>query len=262
MAYHDSPSLKIVLLDLETLPNLSEALKVWPQLSDYPGKTLRATITSIICGGWKLLDDKKVNCINAWDFPNWEVDVNDDSLVCEALFNVLHNADAVITHNGKRFDWKYLQTRLRVNNLPALPRIPHIDTKELASKNLFAFNNRLNHLGRMLTQDEKLEHEGWALWVKVWHKDKKALKDMAAYCKQDVLLLEKLFNELKPFATNLPNRALFTKRGEHICPNCASTRMIKWGYHNTKTTTYQRYRCKDCGSYARTDKRDALPRSV
>jgi len=127
---------KIIIFDLETMPNLKEALKVWPQLSQYPGKTLRASITSIICAGWKYHNEKKTHCINAWDFKNWKTNVNDDMEVCKAIREVLEDADAVVTHNGTRFDWKYLQTRLLINGLKPLPKIPHIDTCTIASRNL------------------------------------------------------------------------------------------------------------------------------
>lgn len=153
----------IVLFDLETLPNLQEALKVWPQLSQYPGKTLRATVSTIICAGWKIYGEKKVHCINAWDFKRWNKDVNDDYDVCKAIYDVLSKADAVVTHNGKRFDWKFLQTRLRKHKLSYLTKIPHIDTKELASRNMYAFNNRLGYLGEQFSKENKMEHEGWDL---------------------------------------------------------------------------------------------------
>ena len=113
---------KIVIFDLETLPNLPEALKVWPQLSSFPGRTLKATVSSIICFGYKVVDqDMKAKCLNAWDWPEWEVDVNNDRALLEMAYEILHDADAVVTHNGKRFDWRHIQTRLKKNSLPLLP---------------------------------------------------------------------------------------------------------------------------------------------
>jgi DNA polymerase elongation subunit (family B) len=147
---------KIVVFDLETLPNLRQALKVWPQLSNFPGLTLRATVSSIICFGYKQYTvDKKAKCVSAWDFPNWEIDVNDDSEVCKIAYEVLNDADAVVTHNGKRFDWRHLQTRLKANKLPLLPKIPHIDTKEIAKRHLYSFSNRLDYLGDWVVGGEK-----------------------------------------------------------------------------------------------------------
>lgn len=254
---------KIVLFDLETLPNLEKALEVWPQIDDYPGKTLRSTITSIICAGFKVYSSgEKTRVINAWDFPNWEINVNDDSFVCEEIYRVLHDADAVVTHNGVRFDWKYLQTRLLINNLPLLPKIPHIDTKALASKHLFSFNNRLGYLGEWMVKDQKMSHEGWKLWVKVYKRNQKAMQTMSKYCAQDVDLLEKVFVKLKPLAYNIPNYNLFVDPGKVQCPRCGSTRLWSKGFKYTATRYYRRYKCKDCGGYARTDSKDKNMRSI
>lgn len=257
---------KIIIFDLETLPNLKEALNVWPQLSNYPGLTLKATISTIICAGWKRYGERRTHCINAWDFPNWKKNVNDDSELVKALYDVLVDADAVVTHNGKRFDWKFFQTRLMKHGLPPLSKINHIDTKELAKRHLFTFNNRLGTIGKFLVDDNKLQHEGWDLWVKVHERNPTAMRKMERYCKQDVDLLEKIFKKMKPFISNMPNMNLYSLPhigcGKNICPNCASTRLQSKGYRYTKTTIYKRYICKDCGTYSRTDKQDRMPRTL
>jgi len=95
---------KIVAFDLETIPNLREALTVWPQLSNYPGQTLKASINSIVCFGWKILGEPEAQVISAWDFPSWLHDVNDDRELLRFAFDMLKDADGVITQNGKAFD--------------------------------------------------------------------------------------------------------------------------------------------------------------
>ena len=252
---------RIVLFDLETLPNLPEALKVWPQLSNYPGQTLKASISTIICAGWKVYGkDEQVQCINAWDFPAWATDVNDDAEVCKAIAEILQNADCVVTHNGKRFDWKFLQTRLRKHKLPPLPTIHHVDTCAEAKKHLLMFNNRLNTVSQFLTDQEKMDHEGWPLWVKVHGRDDQSMQTMTDYCKQDVLALEAVFTELKPLIQTLPNFNLFSPFKEKVCPNCGSSRLKSEGKRYTKTTSYRRYICMDCNRWSRTDLKDDLPR--
>lgn len=253
---------RIILFDLETLPNLGEALKVWPQLSNYPGLTLRATITSVICAGWKVYQDKKTHCINAWDFNRWNRDKNDDYSVVTEIHKVLQDADAVVTHNGKKFDWKFLQTRFLKYKLSPLDKIPHIDTRELASRNLFSFNNRLGYLGEQFVNDKKLDHEGWELWVKVHKRDPKAMKTMTKYCKQDVILLEKMFEILKPFATSIPNHNLWNSDENPIklCPNCGSDKVRLLGWRHTKTQSYRRLQCFECKSFSRLDLKGNNPR--
>ncbi len=254
---------KVILFDLETIPNWNEALKVWPQLSNYPGLTLKATISTIICAGWKELGEKQTHCINAWDFSRWDRNINDDFSVVKAISNVLADADAVVTHNGKRFDWRFLQTRIVFHKLPPLPKITHIDTCQEAKKNLYTFNNKLNTLAALIKSGKKLNHgEGWNLWVKVANKDEKAMRLMAEYCKQDVRVLEKVFNELKPFIGNIPNHNLFVNDEKRVCPNCGGKRLKSHGWRHTKTKSYRRLRCRECHTISRVDKRGRMPRTL
>ncbi len=254
---------KIIIFDLETLPDLQQALKYWTQLSQYPGKTMRATVTTAICGGWKIYGKKQVHCINAWDYSRWDKNVSDDYSVVKALAAVLKDADAVVTYNGINFDWKYLQTRLLVHGLKPLPRIAHIDCCQLARSNMYFINNRLGTVGETLVNEKKLKHSGWDLWVDVYNKVPKAMAKMTAYCKQDVLLLEKVFTVLKPFARNIPNHNLFTEDGTvQVCPSCGNERLRINGYRHTATRSYTRLRCGKCGASSRTDTYGRTPRNI
>ena len=116
---------RIILWDLETLPDAREAIKVWTGLGNYPGLTLKASISSIICFGYKVYGkDKPVKCVAAWDFKTrWKKDINDDYMVVKAAYDVLRTADLIVTHNGKRFDQKHLNTRLIKHGFPPLPPI-------------------------------------------------------------------------------------------------------------------------------------------
>jgi len=254
---------RIVLFDLETLVDLREVLKVFPAIGNYPGLTLRAQLQSVICFGYKVFGENGVHCQSAWDYRSWVNDVNDDRELCEFAYEILKDADAVVTHNGKKFDWKFLQTRLSKHGLPALPKIKHVDTRQESSRNLFLFNNKLDNIGQYLLGDKKLDHEGWELWVKVHGRDAKAMATMADYCKQDVLLLEKAFRKLRPFVRDIPNHNLFVVGGSrNLCPACGSTRIKKNGHRYNQTMSYQRYLCLDCGTASRTDSQDRMPRSI
>lgn len=242
---------KVVVFDIEILRDINKVDDIWFSVGNYPGLTLKASINSIINFGYKILDDKEAHVISAWDFPDaWQENVNDDSGLCLLIYDILHDADAVITHNGKNFDWKFIQTRLMVNGLPPLPKIPHIDTKVLAKSNLFMFNNKLDTISKFLTSERKMESGGQNLWTLVRKRNKDACAKMAKYCKQDVETTEAVFNKLKPFATNLPNRNLFDQDG-HSCPSCGSKDVQKYGKTYTKTAEYQRYKCNSCHSISK-----------
>jgi len=242
---------RIILFDLEIIANLDEAYKIWPSIGNWPGMTLRADINSIICCGWKVLGENEVHCINAWDFKaKWKKDVNDDSAVCKAILKALDGADAFVFHNGCGFDFPFLLTRLELNGLPTIPQtIKKIDTKLLAKK-LFFTSKSLNHLGSVMIREEKLAHDGWKLWPRVRSRDPEAMKLMEEYCKQDVLLMEKLFEKLKKFG-KLPNFGLWSDGIHKECPNCGSVNLMKNGIrYDNSGVQRQRLACKECGTHS------------
>lgn len=253
---------KIIFWDLETLPNLLEAMKVFARLSAYPGLTMKATHNTIICFGWKILGDARPKCVSAWDFPErWSQNINDDYEVVKFAYETLLDADAIVTQNGKSFDWKFLQTRLLFHGFPPLPKIQHIDTKLLARRNLFLFNNSLETMGKFLTSIRKMDNGGWDLWVEVASRNEKSQRKMAAYCKQDVEVLEKIFLKLRPFATELPNANLYRKDGAECCPNCGSFKVQQNGLRTTKHKIAQRWLCQECGTSFSTSK-DKKPKTL
>lgn len=255
---------RIVLFDLETIPDLQAALKVWPSLSNYPGQTLKASISSICCFGYKVLGEGKTHCISAWDFPAWKKNVNDDRSLLGSALSVLEGADAVITQNGRSFDWRFLQTRLALHNMPSLPKLHHIDTKLEAKRNLYLFSNSLKHMAEVLTDTRKIENEGWDLWVKTWHRDPVAQKTMAAYCRGDVDALEAIYLRLRKYSRDIPNHNLFKfGQGEKpVCHGCGSTRLKGNGVRFVATRAYRRYQCLECGAWTRTDASDRFPRAL
>lgn len=250
-----------MLFDLEVLADMKAAEKVWFQLSNYPGLTIRASINSIICFGYQTFGEKEIHCKNAWDFPKWNKNVNDDRPLCEFIYNTLKDADAVVTHNGKRFDWKFLQTRLLIHKMPPLPKIKHVDTCSLSKSNLLLFNNKLSTVGSELTDESKMESGGQDLWTRVRARDHEAMDKMTKYCKQDVRTLNAAFKVLRPFATNIPNYNLYPHGGDKVlCPSCGSTRLKKEGFIYTKTGSNQRYKCIDCHTYCSDRTNNPLPR--
>lgn len=257
---------KIVLMDIEIIPDLKKALKYWPRLSAKWGKpkTLTASVTSICCIGWKILGDKKTHCINAWDFPTWKPhrgEVNNDKPVLETFLSAVSDADCIVGHNSKGFDLPYVQTRLLKHDLQLMDKdLSHADTKNVSSGRFFFLDNKLQTLGEELFNERKLEHEGWDLWVKTHQGDKTAMNTMEKYCIQDVNLLEKVFRKFRPLIKGLPNHNMFSPYKEKVCPTCGSSRLIGHGKKRTQTKVYQRYLCNDCGSTCRTDISDQLPR--
>lgn len=263
---------RIVLFDLETIPDLQQALENWCDLSAFtprrrPG--MSASVTSICSFGYRILGEKKSHGINAWDFSSWKRNVNDDSELCASALSVIENADALVSFNGKRFDEKFFLGRLAINGLSLPRKIVHIDLCQAVSANLFLLNGRLKTVAKYLLNDEKLEHEGWPLWVKVHGgvnrvRDVAAEKLMSKYNLKDVDLMVPLFKILRPRISNIPNFNLFQvgQGNKMCCPKCGSTRIQSRGFHYTKVRAYRNYWCRDCDGWSRTDAADRNPRGI
>jgi hypothetical protein len=73
---------------------------------------------------------------------------------------------------------------------------------------------------------------------------------MKKYAKQDVDLLQAVYERLRPWMTNHPNRALLDGRPDS-CPTCGYDDLIRRGYRSTKVAQYVQYQCKGCGGYCR-----------
>lgn len=267
---HKDP--RIIFFDLETIPNLQEALENWTDLTSFkPGKRpgMSASVNSICSFGWRIFGGKKAVGVNAWDFKSWKKDVNDDKELCKEAAKILDSADAVVTFNGKNFDMKFIQARLKINGLNMVRKsIPHIDLCKIAGQNMFLLNNRLKTIAKYLLRDSKMEHDGWPLWVNTHggvhrKRDRKAEDTMGRYNLKDVDLMVPLFKELRPLIVNIPNYNLWHMGSRNLCPSCGGTRVYSHSWRvNTKIGSYKRYLCRDCGSWSRSDDAGKNLRSI
>ena len=64
-----------------------------------------------------------------------------------AAYDILKDADEIVTHNGKSFNVKVLNTRLAYYGMPPLPKMHHVDTKH-AAKGLSLYSNSLANVAK------------------------------------------------------------------------------------------------------------------
>jgi RNase H-like protein len=237
---------KILYWDIETSQNLVAVFQLAHNDWIDPSAIVRERY--VICASWLWAGERKVHSISVLDNPKqYAKNPYDDKHVLQALHKVLSEADILISHNGDKFDKKYVDTRMLVHNLPRLPPILSIDTYKIAKANLLLNSNKLDYIGKLLNVGRK-KHTTTGLWMRILQGDKKAIHEMVAYNKQDVLLLERVYLKLQPFAKDHVNRQLYGGTG---CPRCGSTRIQARGIHKALTRTYQRFQCQTCGGWHR-----------
>lgn len=200
---------------------------------------------------WKWLGESKVHSVSLLDDPKrFDRDHHDDYHITKVAHDVMSQADVIVAHVGDQFDKKYVNTRILFHGLSALPPIPSIDTKKVASNN-FRFNsNRLDYIGRYLGLGCKIKTDR-ELWLDVMRGSRKAIKEMVTYNKQDVILLEKVFIRLTPYMPNYINREIFGGVG---CPRCGSLNYQSRGTHKAISRVYRRWQCQDCHGWFKSTK--------
>ena len=246
----DSPKLrgemaKVLFFDIETAPNLSYVWGQWQQdVIDH------AQEWYMICFSYKWEDQKKTQVVSLDDFPLYNKEPENDFEVVYKLWQLLNEADIVIGHNSDAFDIKKANARFAYHNIGPTNHYQTVDTLKIARR-YFKFNsNRLGHLGEHLGLGGKETTGGFQTWAGCMKGDPKAWATMKKYAKQDVDLLVDVYERLRPWATNHPNRNVIDATS-HACPTCGSNKLQKRGNRRTRTMVYRQLQCLRCRSYCR-----------
>ena len=247
--YNDmvNPMAKVLLLDIETLPNISYT---WGKYDQNVIKFAKESCIATFAAKW--IDKPQMFSAALPSYKGYRAGSYNDKALCKDLWKLFDAADIVIAHNGKQFDTKVCQSRFILHGFPPPSPFKQIDTKD-AVKSVARFNsNSLNDLGSTLGFGNKI-HTDFSLWQGCIMGDKASWKKMVEYNKQDVLLLEKLYIRLQPWIANHPSLAAYC--GTDCCPKCGCVKLWRRGYSFTSTGKYQRLQCADCGGWVQGVKR-------
>lgn len=234
---------KILLFDIETAANLGYT---WGRYEQNVIKFVHESY--MLSFAYKWLGDKKVKSVGLNQFKTFAKNKKDDTELVKALWKLFDEADIIIAHYGDAFDIKASNAFFAKAGL--LPPSPYktIDTKKEA-KRYFKFNsNKLNDLGNYFNLGSKIETGGFELWEGCMAGDKKAWTKMLKYNRQDVVLLEKVYEKLKPWMKTHPDIINETKQTD-ACKHCGSTHTQKRGWNVTRKKKVQRIQCQDCGAW-------------
>lgn len=231
--------MKILLIDIETAPHKVYAWGMFNQdiYADQiqePGYTL--------CYAAKWYGKKRMMFSSVHKHGTEEMLTRAHSLIEEA--------DAVVHYNGTKFDIPMLNAEFLQHGFP--PPAPHVDIDLLqtARKRFKLPRNSLDFVAGHLGLGGKYKHKGMILWRDCMDGKASAWAEMEKYNKQDVVLLEQVYEVLKGWIPNHPNPALFNDRTDIQCPNCGSTNVQRRGSRVTATMRYPRYQCQDCGKWS------------
>lgn len=236
---------KVLIIDIETCPIQAYVWSLWKQnvglnqiknewhLLSFSAKWLGSPEDEII-----YMDQEHI-----YPFEN-------DSLQLQKLWELLDEADWLISQNGKSFDIKKIRARMVMAGLPPFSPVKHIDTLEIA-KRVFGFtSNKLEWMtDKLCTKYKKSKHKnfaGFELWVECMKRNPEAYVEMKEYNQIDVLSLEELYYIISPWSDRLPNPNLHTDDLVVRCI-CGSEDIVEHGFACTDVSKFQQYKCNCCG---------------
>ena len=182
------------------------------------------------------------------------VPMEDDTLLLEALWKLLDEADFVVAHNGRRFDVKKINARFCLAGMPPPSPYKIVDTLETAKRNFAFTSNKLAYLTDKLCNTKKRSHgkfPGYTLWQQCLLRNLEAWDEMELYNRDDVLSLEELFLLLRPWDDKSPNYGNYTSE-KGICPKCGGKHLeLQAKPYRTNVAQYELYLCLDCKGWSR-----------
>lgn len=235
---------RILIYDIELAPILAHVWGIWQQNI---GLNQIQQDWFVLSWAAKWLDEKK---IFYYDQRNSK-EIENDKKILIPIWDLLDEADIVVTQNGKSFDQKKLNTRFLFHGMPPPKPSKHIDTKLLAKKHFSFTSNKLEHLSAVIapesTKSSHSQYPGHELWKAVLRGDMRAWREMEKYNKQDVLATEAIYKRMASWGAGI-DLNLFREGADFLC-DCGSNNFRKRGFHLTKKGKFQQFQCRDCGAW-------------
>ena len=230
--------MRTLLLDVETSPNTAHVWGLWQQTV-----SLNQLMESsrVMCWAAKWLDEKVI----LFDSEHRST----HKAMLKGIHSLLSQADTVIHYNGTKFDIPTLNKEFLVHGLGKPAPFRQMDLLRVARQQFKFASNRLDYVAQALEVGQKTKHEGHELWVKCMNGDPSAWYRMEKYNKNDVLIMQRVYEKLLPWMNHHTNHNAF--RLDLCCPNCESSRYQKRGHYYSQSGRYQRYQCQGCSTWFR-----------
>lgn len=190
-----------------------------------------------------------------------DVKTSNDLALVVKMIELINKADAIVTYNGKRFDWGVLCTRALFYGLPPIKKVPHIDLFQDTKS--FRFPSRsMQAVSMYLGLDGKIATSGGMLWERCanwWDYDdcEEALVSMEIYNRQDIVATRDLHYRLQGWGTSVNVGTVINEKTSDDslrCIHCGSKNVSKMDkLAITAASSFQLYRCDetDCRGISR-----------
>ena len=239
--------IKILCFDLETFPILGAVWSLW---NNNVGINQIERDWSILSYAAKWVgSDMTVENVIYNDVRN-QKDINDDSKLLQELWDLLDEADIVLTKNGDRFDIPKLNARFVMAGLPPPSHYKSIDLDKICKRHFGFTSRKLEYLSNELNEKfKKLKHSkfaGYEMWKQCLARNIDAFNECKEYNVHDVLATEELYYTLAPWSDKIGSFFLYSDDKEFKC-NCGCKEVKHVGYAYTALSKFDKYQCANCG---------------
>lgn len=232
---------RILTLDIETSPAKAWVWSLWGE--NIPLARLIEP-TRVICFAAKWYGEKRVLFYSEFHHGR--------EAMLNAAFELLSEADVVVTYNGDKFDLPHLNREFAEEGMGRVAPYHSVDLFKVGKKHMKFLSHKLAHITNRLKLSGKLENGvDFELWEKCLAGDERAWRTMRRYNKRDVVTTEELFVFWLPYLDSLPALTLYVDDDRPRCSKCLSEDIERRGFQTTKLGKYQRYQCQACGSWMR-----------
>jgi DNA polymerase elongation subunit (family B)/DNA-directed RNA polymerase subunit RPC12/RpoP len=231
---------RILTLDIETSPNEAYTFGMW---NVNIGHKMLMEPTYMLSFAAKFLGEKEMFFKTCYDEDMHDV-----------LYDLLADADAVVTYNGDKFDMKHINREFIERGYGPPRPLASIDLIKTVRGRFNFPSNRLDYVCSVLLGENKLETGGFDLWPAFMKGDEKAIKTMRRYNIKDVRLTERLYKYLIPWIKNHPHVGRIATEIDdadtvYQCPSCGSPYTTKARPRRTKCYAVRVVNCNSCGSW-------------
>lgn len=237
---------RILTIDIETTPNVAH---VWGLFDVTVSLNQIVEVGRVFCFAAKWYGEDEVQFFSDWNDGH-------EGMV-RAAWDLLNEADYVVSYNGRQFDMKHLRREFVLLGLPAPLPWRDVDLLQVVRRQFRFASNKLDFVAQQLGVGGKVKHEGHDLWKLCLEGDRDAWGRMEEYNRGDVVLTEGVFVRLLPWLGSTLNLALYApdSAGEFAgvtCPACGAHDCLEpAGDVATPQTRFVAYRCSECGSLSR-----------
>ena len=220
---------------------------------DIETSNLSADFGIILCCGFKTIGEGKCEVLNLLDYVK-KSDRGDlikaEKRLLVAITTKLLEADVWLGHYACYYDIPFINTRLLYHHLPIVPaNFALIDTWRISRNRLKLRNNRLVTVSGFLGTKEEKNAIKPEQWLRALGGHRPSMAYIVDHCRRDVTVLEETYDRLKPLVLDHPSRGLVDGRGGWGV--WGSSKLVKRGFHITRTRRYQRFQCQSCGAWSK-----------